>query len=234
MKSSFKVFLLAFLFGTISACARLNLQNTGPTPVPTGRDVRGVFAGMTPCGEEAKRLFQIPADTECDQMIWNVTLRQDPQTGTPTTYSLKTSYGLSKQGTNDLIDGGTAVHMDGHWTMMTGTKNDPGAILYQLDPGDPKEIILFLKVSDDLIHVLDGDKVMLVGNGAWSYTLDRMGHQSPAQAHERPWWSPNPPTRPPRPEMPAGSAIFGVFDGRTRCHEVALEFTGADASNCLK
>jgi hypothetical protein len=167
-------------------------------------------------------------------MIWNVTLHQDPQTGTPTTYSLQTSYGLSKQGTNDLVGGGTTVSMDGKWTMATGTANDPDAIVYQLNPDDTQRTISFLKVSDDLIHVLDGEKAMLVGNGAWSYTLDRMGHQSPAQAHERPWWSADPPTRPPAPPMPAGSSIFGVFDGRTPCHEAALSFTGTASPGCIK
>jgi hypothetical protein len=189
---------------------------------------------MTPCNEGAKALLHIPANVDCDQMIWRLVLYQDPQTGAPTTYNLKTSYGLSKQGTNDLVDGGTSVSMEGKWTITTGTKDDPDATVFQIDPDDPQKSISFLRVNDDLIHVLDRENRMLVGNGAWSYTLDRMGHQSPAEAHERPWWSPNPPTRPPPPPMPKGSAVFGVFDGRTPCNEVALQFTGTAASDCLK
>ena len=230
MKPCFRVFLLAFM--AISACARANFQNASSSAVPPGAEIRGVFGGMTPCGDPAKRLFQIPAKVECDQMIWNVVLYQDPQSGVPTTYSLKTSYGLSKQGTNDLFDGGTSVSLKGPWTITTGTKNDPDATVYQLE--DPQRSISFLKVSDDLIHVLDGESAMLVGNGAWSYTLDRMGKESPAQSRGRPWWSPDPPTRPPAPPMPAGSSVFGVFEGRSPCHEVALKFTGTEPSDCLK
>ena len=230
MKSCCRVLLLAFMVMTISACDKVKLQNAA---LP-GAEIRRVFAGMTPCGDQAKQLFQIPGDNECDQMIWNLVLRQDPQTGIPTTYSLKTSYGLSKQGTNDLIDGGTTVAMDGKWRMETGTQDDPDAIVYQLNPAVPQETISFLMVSDDLIHVLSGEKAMLVGNGAWAYTLVRMGKESPAQSHERPWWSPNPPTRPPAPPMPTGSAVFGVFDGRTPCHPVAMEFTDTGPADCVK
>jgi hypothetical protein len=124
--------------------------------------------------------------------------------------------------------------MEGKWQSLTGIKNDPDAVIYQLSPDDARKTISFLKINDDLIHVLSHENEMLVGNGAWSYTLDRMGHQSPAQAHERPWWSADPPTRPPEPPMPAGSSVFGVFDGRTPCHEVALEFTGTAPADCLK
>ena len=41
--------------------------------------------------------------------------------------------------------------------------------------------------------------------------------------------------RPPEPAMPAGSSVFAVFDGRTPCHEVVLEFTNTGSfPGCLK
>jgi hypothetical protein len=232
MKRAHTLFLSFVLLLAVHACTNRNAQTN--TPVPQGPEIRGVFAGMTPCTAQARPLLKIPAGTDCDQMIWTLVLHQDPQTAAPTTYSLQTSYGLSKQGTNDLIDGGTTVSMEGKWTMTTGTKSDPDAIVYQINPDDAQRTISFLKVSDGLIHVLSQEKEMLVGNGAWSYTLNRVGQESPAQAHERPWWSSSPPTRPSEPPMPVGSSVFAVFDGRTPCHEVALDFTGTDPSDCLK
>jgi hypothetical protein len=123
--------------------------------------------------------------------------------------------------------------MDGKWAITTGTKTDPKAIVYQINPDDPQSTVSFLKVSDDLIHVLSSEKTLLVGNGAWSYTLNRMDNQSPTQIHEGS--PPEPPTRPPQPAMPGGSSVFGVFDGRTPCHEVVFEFTNTTPfPDCLK
>lgn len=216
-----------------AGCTNSNPQTGAPSPVPPGPEIHAVFAGNTPCSAQARPLPQIPADTDCEQMIWDLVLYQDPQTGAPTTFSLQSSYGLPRQGTNDLVGGGTPITMEGKWTIATGTKSDPDAVVYQLSPGDPQRSVSFLKISDDLIHVLDHDKAMLVGNGAWSYTLNRMDNQSPAQVQEGN--PPQPPTRPPQPPMPAGSSVFGVFDGRTPCHEAALAFTGtAPYPGCIK
>jgi hypothetical protein len=218
---------------TVTACASVNSQMPTPSPLPSGPEIYGVFLGNTPCSAQARPLPQITAEADCDQMIWHLILYKDPQTGSPTTFNLKSAYGLSKQGTNDLIDGGIPIAMKGRWIITTGIKNDPQAIVYQLNDSDSQAMASFLKVSDDLIHVLSSKKTLLVGNGAWSYTLDRMDNQSPAEISvESP---PEPPTRPPRPPMPEGSSVFGVFDGRTPCHEVVLEFTNTTPfPGCLK
>jgi hypothetical protein len=82
-------------------------------------------------------------------------------------------------------------------------------------------------------HVLNSEKALLVGNGAWSYSLNRIDNQKPLD--ESPGSPPEPPTRPPLPPMPEGSSVFGVFDGRTPCHAVALEFTKiASFPGCMK
>jgi hypothetical protein len=233
MRLCFHVFLSAFTLLAVTACTNVNSQIATPSPVLRGPDIHGVFEGITPCSPLTRPLPQIPADTDCEQMIWRLVLYQDPQTGTPTTYSLKSAYGLPKQGTNDLVGGGTPISMEGKWTITTGTKTDPDATVYQINSDDPQATVSFLKVSDDLIHVLNSEKTLLVGNGVWSYTLNRMDNQSPTQISEES--HPDPPTRPPQPPMPAGSSVFGVFDGRTPCHEVVLEFTNtAPFPGCLK
>jgi len=234
MKPYFHVFMLAVTLWTLTACATVSPQIiTTPSPVPRGPEIHGVFAGVTPCSSLTRPLPQIPADTDCEQMIWNLVLYQDPETGTPTTYHLESAYGLPKQNTNDLVGGGTPIVMESKWTMTTGTKTDPEAIVYQINPDDPQRTVSFLKVSDDLLHVLNSEKALLVGNGAWSYTLNRVGNQKPV--NEPPGSPPEPPTRPPLPPMPEGSSVFGVFDGRTPCDAVVLEFTKvAPFPGCLK
>ena len=42
-------------------------------------------------------------------------------------------------------------------------------------------------------------------------------------------------SRPPIPEVPPGSSVFGVFEGRLPCHEIVLEFTKVPPfSGCAK
>ncbi|RPI94563.1 MAG: hypothetical protein EHM40_06150 [Chloroflexi bacterium] len=233
MKTRSNVLLLAFALLTTSACTGVNSQIITSSPGPRGPEVHGVFAGTTPCSPSARPLPQIPADTDCEQMIWNLVLYQDPSTGTPTTYSLKGAYGLPEQNTNDLDGGGTPISMEGKWTTAQGTRTDPDAVIYQINPDDPQRTVSFLKISADLLHVLNSEKALLVGNGAWSYTLNRMDNQKPLD--ESPGSPPEPPTRPPLPPMPEGASVLGVFDGRTPCHAVALEFTKvAPFPGCMK
>ena len=236
MKHLFSLILSAVMLWTVTACANVSTQMSTPTSAPRGSEtskIYGVFQANTPCSAQARPLPQIPVGTECEQMKWNLVLYQDPQTGAPSTYQLNSSYGLAKPNTNDLIDGGTPVEMEGKWTITTGTKSDPGATVYQLNANDSQTTVSFLKVSDDMIHVLSSEKTLLVGNGAWSYTLNRMDNQSPTEIMEES--RPDPPTRPPEPAMPAGSSVFGVFDARTPCHEVVLEFTKTESfPGCLK
>lgn len=209
------------------------LGGVTPTPVPRDPEILGVFEGVTPCSAKSRPLPQIPADTDCEQMIWSLVLHHDPQTGAPATYSLKSAYGLSKPNTNDLAGGGTSISMEGSWTITKGTTSDPDAMVYQINPDDPETTVFFLRVNENLLHVLDAEKEMLVGNGAWSYTLNRMDNQTPPQVEAGS--PPEPPARPPAPPMPEGSSVFAVFDGRTPCHELVMEFTqNAPFAGCLK
>lgn len=233
MKSYFRVFLFASTLGMMTACTSIATPAVTPTHVPRGAEIYAVFAGNTPCSGQTSPLPQIPADNDCEQMIWNIVFHQDPQTGTPTTYRLRSAYGLPKPNTNDLIDAGTSIEMEGKWTIATGTTSDPDAVVYQLDPNNPKTTVSFLRVNKNLIHVLSREKTLLVGNGAWSYTLNRMDHQNSAPVDSG--TPPEPPTRPAAPPMPEGSSVFGVFDGRTPCHDLVIEFTQVTPyPGCLK
>jgi hypothetical protein len=233
MKHWLNLVLSSMMLWMVTACANVSTQMPAPSPVPPGSELYGVFQANTPCTAEARPLPQIPADANCEQMKWNLVFYQDPATGDPTTYNLTSSYGMAKPNTNDLVDGGTSIEMEGTWTIMTGTESDPEAIVYQLNDKASQDTVSLLKVSEDMLHVLNSDMTLLVGNGAWSYTLNRMDNQNPTEI--KPESHPDPPPRPPEPAMPEGSSVFGVFDGRTPCHEIVLEFTNTESfPGCLK
>lgn len=195
------------------------------TSTAAGSPIHGVFEGITPCSRLTRPLPQIPADTNCEQMIWKFTLYQDPATGTPTTYTLNSAYGVPQQGTPGLVGGGTAIVMEGSWAIVKGTKLDPDALVYQLYSDNSQTAVSFLRMSEDLLHVLNSDQTLMVGNAAWSYTLNRTDNRIPLQVNEQPDSAPEASTRPPIPPRPPGSSVLGVFEGRLPCHEIVSEFT---------
>jgi len=156
-------------------------------------------------------------------MIWKIVLHQDPVTGTPTTYTLNSAYGVPQQGTTGVAGGGTAIVMEGRWEIVKGTKMDPDAVVYQLDSENSQAAVSFLRMSEDILHVLNSDATLMVGNAAWSYTLNRTDNRVPNPGNEQMGSEPAAPTRPPIPTLPAGSSIFGVFEGRLPCHEIVFE-----------
>ena len=158
-------------------------------------------------------------------MIWEFTLFQDSATGTPTTYQLDAAYGVPKQNTTGLDKGGTPITMEGKWAMVKGTGADPNAVVYQLNPEDPQMTVSFLKVGEDILHVLHPDMRLMVGNAGWSYTINRTDNR-PAPRIIVPAEPPSSSTPLVIPPMPEGSSVLGVFEGRTPCDKVVFEFTG--------
>jgi hypothetical protein len=234
MKPLFKLILSAGMLLAVTACGIGISPTTTASPMPAGPSLHGVFEGITPCSALARPLAQIPAATNCEQMIWKLILYQEQETGTPTNYTLNSAYGVPKQGINGLTRGGTAITMEGNWTILTGTKLDPDAVVYQLNPDNDQTAVSLLKLNDDILHVLTSDKTLLVGNASWSYTLNRMDNRipGPVSAQQDPAEGS---TRPPLPLMPGGSSVLGVFEGRTPCHDLVFEFANmAPYPGCLK
>lgn len=223
MKSHSNLLFWAGLLCTITACTTGVLETTTPSPIPIPADssTHAVFEGITPCSRLTRPLPQIPADTTCEQMIWKINLYEDPATGTPTTYTLHSAYGVPQQGTTGLAGGGTTIVMEGRWDIVKGTKLDPDTVVYQLYSENSQPAVSFLKISEDILHVLNHDGTLMVGNAAWSYTLNRTDNRVPSQVIEQ---SSGPDsTRPPIPGVPPGSSILGVFEGRLPCHEIVFE-----------
>jgi hypothetical protein len=97
----------------------------------------------------------------CIKIKWQLVLFQDPTTHAPTTYAL----------------GGFAWRnppKTGKWAIVKGTKEDPHAVVYQLEPDNPQGFLSFLKADENILLFLDPDRNLLVGNSRFSYTLNRL------------------------------------------------------------
>ena len=87
---------------------------------------------------------------------------------------LDCDYGMPKQGTRDFINGGNHLHREGRWMIIQGAPANPSAIIYRLDPDKPAESISFVRLNENLLHLLDDHGQLMIGTGAWSYTLSRI------------------------------------------------------------
>lgn len=213
----------------------VNLPVTPPAPVDS--HPHEVFVTTSPCDAASKSLLKIPATADCEIIKWSLTLHHDPDTPTSATYKLTYAYGLPKQGTNEIAQGGIKVEQKGRWAMTKGAKTSPDAVVYRLDPDKSQESISFQKVDDHLLHLLNRDKSLMVGNAGWSYTLSRTesytGHMQQA--------SPSAVSRVTSGSSPAAalseknaSAIQGAFVGRSPCREIARELNRAVEADCMK
>jgi hypothetical protein len=134
-----------------------------------------------------------------------------------------------------LVGGGTPIDVEGRWSIESGTNLDPDRVVYRLDPEDPQSSVSFRKIGEDILHVMAGGGTLLVGNAAWSYTLNRTDNRPSTPIGNVPDSPDENTIRPPLPPMPAGSSVLAVFEGRTPCHEIVVEFTNVTPyAGCLK
>lgn len=124
-----------------------------------GPEIHAYFEGRSPC-REISRLLNVPKSDDCIKIKWQLILYQDPVTHAPTTYAL----------------GGLAWRnppKTGEWAIVKGTKEDPDAVVYQLDPDDANGFLAFLRGDENILFFLGNNRELLVGNEHFSYTLNR-------------------------------------------------------------
>ncbi len=104
----------------------------------------------------------------------NGTLNFSETSKTSGTYVLNCDYGMPLQGTRRFINGGTHLHREGKWVITKCTPANSSFVIYKLDPDKPEESISFIRLNENLLHLLDEQKQLMIGNGEWSYTLSRV------------------------------------------------------------
>lgn len=188
--------------------------------------VMGIFEGITPCNGTDRPLPQIPAGTDCEQMIWEITFYWNAETAEPSTYQLHAAYGFSQPNTTGLKGDGTPIDLEGAWRITEGSAVDAAAVVYELNPDTPESALYFVRLDDNLLHVLSPEKRLMVGNPAWSYTLNRTDKRDKTPAVDS-----SQELQPSQDE----TSTPGVFEGRMPCADLVVEFTAFPADpDCIK
>ena len=219
-----------FLVSRALGCLAVLLASGGVSPGVTNAQSFGTaeFVGTTPCGALPREfLGGIAATAECHSITWRLVL--STQQNSRATFQLGVTYGLPARRNPNLIEQGPAVAMEGTWEIVKGTTSDPEARVYRIHAGKPERTLSFVKVGGDLLHLLARDKSLMVGNGGWSYTLNRAdraekpGENSLASGMS---YTISP--------LAAGPTVFGVFEGRSPCHGIARELNRPENAGCIK
>jgi len=191
----------------------------------TGSIANEQFQATSPCNASVKKMMGIPAATPCEMMRWHLTFSRDMQKNTPETFQLVCEYGMSKQNTKGFEQGSKKIELKGKWTTDKGIASNPAAVVYTLHADSPGISLSFLQPDQNLLHLLNEDKTLVNGNGAWSYTLNRI---EPVPAKPMKFISKEVSVAP----APMNSDTVGIFDGRTPCEKNFPALKDAPAADC--
>jgi hypothetical protein len=115
------------------------------------------YTGSTPADIVIRVFLDVPLSDSIDFIRWKLILRDNQ-------YQLHCNYGIGKPNTNGFMNSGKKIELSG---TLKKEKN-----YFQLWNGNKTLNIAELNV--DLLHFLNTDNSLLVGNGGWSYTLNNI------------------------------------------------------------
>ncbi len=121
------------------------------------RGKENIYTGSTPADPVVRSFLGIPLADSIDFIRWKLILDDKH-------YTLNCNYGISKPNTNGFVNGGKKTELTG---ILSKGKN-----YYQLQ-NDNKNLKI-AELNTNLLHLLDTDNSLLVGNGGWSYTLNNI------------------------------------------------------------
>lgn len=194
-----------------------------PSPSRSLTDVPAqiVLVASTPGDEIMKSLLEIPRDTKVDFIRWNVALNATD--ADQMEFAMDIVFGESQPNTLGFKGGGQKWAVTGQYTHENSSRVN--GEVYRFQSRSLPTGISIVKLTDNLFHFLTPDDALMVGNGGWSYTLNRKDPvDSPMML----------------PALTSASRVGKtepevVFDGRTPCQEIAAEHPEMRVSqDCFK
>lgn len=171
--------------------------------VCVGFDKETRYTASTPAGRTVREFLGINRSDSIDFIRWHVAITDSKK------FDLSCSYGLSKPNTNGFVDEKKIT--------LKGTVNFKNGILTLRLPGKNLSLIV---LDDNILHLLDKDSTMMVGNGGWSYTLNAMTKVPVSKLYLK--------------QQPPAFKDSMVFEGRTPCKGIEEMMTGISRPDCYK
>jgi hypothetical protein len=160
-------------------------------------------------------MLTIPAEAKVDFIRWNLILDDE------NAFVLDIAYGESKPNTLDFKSAGKQT-IKGTYLIVKNQEENRFKEIYQFKSDDLPEIISIVKINENLFHILTPQNQLMIGNGGWSYSLNR---KVPINSGKILISSP----------VPDDKSLQFVFEGRTPCQEIATEHLEMNADqSCFK
>ena len=115
------------------------------------------YTASTPASPLVRAFLGISLTDSIDFIRWKLSL-------TDLKYSLECNYGIGKPNTNGFFNGGKKIVLSGH------TKRENN--YYTLQNGN--RVLKLAELNANLLHILNNDNTLMIGNGGWSYALNNM------------------------------------------------------------
>jgi hypothetical protein len=185
----FRYTLLLFCICLYTSCSATNTKS------------EIVLIGSTPGDELVKTMLAIPSESKIDFIRWNLILNEN------NSFILDINYGESQPNTLGFKGDGKKTTIKGTFSV---SESSNFKAVYHLKSADLSSKIQIAKLNENIFHLLTSQQQMMVGNGGWSYTLNR---KEPI----------------PNEEISISSTITDykslqlVYDGRTPCQEIGNE-----------
>ena len=115
------------------------------------------YTASTPAAPIVKKFLGISLTDSIDFIRWKLSLND-------LKYSLECNYGIGKPNTNGFYDGGKKIVLSG------SVKRDKNTYLLQ----NGNQNLKLVELNGNLLHVLNEDNSLLIGNGGWSYAINNI------------------------------------------------------------
>ena len=161
------------------------------------------YTASTPAGNQIRNFLGINQSDSIDFIRWHLKVIDAKE------FTLSCSYGLSKPNTNGF------VHENKVAFRGTITRKDDVLSLNHAGKTQGLQIL-----NDNVLHLLNNDGTLMVGNGGWSYTLNAMTQVSTREINVK------------RRAVSFKDSI--LFEGRTPCKGIEEMMLGKTRPDCYK
>jgi hypothetical protein len=220
---------------TISLCLAGASSGLSQTRTVTKEE----FVGSVPC-DDISRAFVggIATNVPCHCIAWRLTLSTNLNASTPAKFTLSAKYGLQGKTDPNQLEEGPTVEVQGECEIVRGTKAQPIAVVYRLYADGRKKSVSLVKVGENILHFLNEDQTLRVGNPGWSYTLNRKGMLLPQTAaistEETNAVASSVSTNYWRTTPRSGPNVHGYYEGRSPCQEISQLLGVPKRDECIK
>jgi len=147
----------------VNACAQT-------PPANKANALPDLFVGSTPCDSLIRTILKIPPQATDDFIKWELRLDKSQSPGA---FEMLAWHGEGQNGTNGFKGGGNKLLIKGTYTTSTGAASNGKAKVYTLRSTSLAAPILLIELDKNLFHFIDPDKRLIIGNGGFSYVLNR-------------------------------------------------------------